>query len=71
MLLVAKRRGKQKINDMTLMKILFLTWTQTFNVVVLLFLLMIAIVATSKHAYVMHYMGVIRSSVFPRNIVLG
>jgi hypothetical protein len=28
-------------------------------------------VATNERAYVMHYMGVIRSSFFPRNIVLG
>jgi hypothetical protein len=66
-----KKKRKTKKNDMTLMKNLFLTWTLTFNVVALLFLLTIAIVATSEHAYVMHYMGVIRSNFFPKNIVLG
>jgi hypothetical protein len=65
-----KEEENKKI-DMTLMKNLFLTWTLTFNVVALLFLKPIAIVTTSEHGYVMHYMGVIRSSFFPRNIVLG
>jgi len=31
----------------------------------------IVVVIANERAYVMHYMGVIRSSFFPRNIVLG
>jgi hypothetical protein len=31
----------------------------------------IVVVVANERAYVMHYMGVIRSSFFPRNIVLG
>ncbi len=65
------KKKENKKNDMTLMKKLFLTWTLTFNVVALLFLGPIAIVTTSEHGYVMYYMGVIRSSFFPKNIVLG
>jgi hypothetical protein len=57
---------------MALMRIFFLTLILNFNVIaLLLFFYTIVIVTSNEHAYVMHYMGVMRPNFFPRNIVLG